>query len=47
MRRVAALCGWLLLLSLSTLLVHQHHLFDVASGLLLALVMRRLFPTGA
>lgn len=38
--------GWLLLLSLSTLLVHQHHLFDVASGLLLALVMRRLFPTG-
>lgn len=39
--------GWLLLLSLSTLLVHQHHLFDVASGLWLALVMRRLFPLGA
>lgn len=34
---------WLLLLSVSTLLVHQHHLVDVVSGLAIALIMRRLF----
>lgn len=34
---------WLLLLSVSTVLVHQHHIVDVISGLALALVMRRLF----
>jgi hypothetical protein len=30
----------------STLLVHQHHLLDVATGLLLAVVVRRLMPLG-
>jgi membrane-associated phospholipid phosphatase len=35
---------WLLLLSVSTVLVHQHHVFDVVSGLTLALIMRRIFP---
>lgn len=34
---------WLLLLSVSTLLVHQHHLADVVGGLAIALIMRRLF----
>ena len=35
---------WLLLLSVSTLLVHQHHLVDVVGGLAIALIMRRIFP---
>ncbi|MBI5109217.1 MAG: hypothetical protein HZA62_10765 [Rhodocyclales bacterium] len=35
---------WLLLLSISTVLVHQHHIVDVVSGLALALIMQRLFP---
>ncbi|RIX47518.1 MAG: hypothetical protein D3M94_07545 [Rhodocyclales bacterium GT-UBC] len=38
---------WLLLLSISTVLVHQHHLLDVIGGLLLAQLMRRAFPLGA
>lgn len=38
---------WLLLLSISTVFVHQHHIFDVISGLALALIMRRLFPLDA
>lgn len=38
---------WLLLLSVSTVLVHQHHIFDVISGLALAQIMRRLFPLDA
>lgn len=35
---------WLLIMSVSTVLVHQHHIFDVISGLALALIMRRIFP---
>jgi len=35
---------WLLIMSASTVLVHQHHIFDVISGLALALIMRRIFP---
>lgn len=35
---------WLLLLSVSTVLVHQHHIVDVLGGLALALSVRRLFP---
>jgi membrane-associated phospholipid phosphatase len=31
-----ALSAWLILICLSTLLVHQHHLLDVAAGLLVA-----------
>lgn len=38
---------WLLLLAASTLLVHQHHLVDVVSGLAIALIMRRLFPAAS
>lgn len=37
---------WLLILSTSTLLVHQHHLLDVLSGLAVALISRRIFPLG-
>jgi membrane-associated phospholipid phosphatase len=33
--------GWLALICASTLLVHQHHLLDVAAGLLLALLTNR------
>jgi membrane-associated phospholipid phosphatase len=33
--------AWLLLLCLSTLFVHQHHLLDVVSGLVLALITQR------
>ena len=32
--------GWLALICLSTLLVHQHHLLDIAAGLLLALLLQ-------
>ncbi len=38
---------WLLLLSVSTVLVHQHHIFDVISGVALAQIMRRIFPLDA
>jgi membrane-associated phospholipid phosphatase len=38
---------WLLIMSTSTILVHQHHIFDVISGLVLALLMRRIFPLGS
>jgi membrane-associated phospholipid phosphatase len=37
---------WLAVMIVSTLLVHQHHLLDVATGLLLAVVVRRLMPLG-
>ena len=37
---------WLLIMSVSTVLVHQHHIFDVISGLALALITRRIFPLG-
>ncbi len=36
---------WLAVMSASTVLVHQHHIFDVASGLVLALLMRRIFSS--
>lgn len=39
----AALFAWLALIVLSTMLVHQHHLLDVASGVALALSMRFLW----
>lgn len=35
---------WLALLSLSTLLAHQHHLIDVATGFMLAAFARAVFP---
>jgi membrane-associated phospholipid phosphatase len=38
---------WLLIMSASTVLIHQHHVFDVLSGLALALLMRRIFPLEA
>jgi len=38
---------WLLIMSVSTVLVHQHHIFDVVSGLVLALVTRRISPLGS
>lgn len=38
---------WLVLMSVSTVLVHQHHLVDVISGLGLAFIMRRIFPLGS
>lgn len=37
------LMTWLLLLTVSTVLVHQHHLLDVITGGLLALFMRNLW----
>lgn len=42
-----ALRAWLALICISTLFVHQHHLVDIAAGLLLALLARRLFPLPA
>jgi membrane-associated phospholipid phosphatase len=42
-----ALRAWLALICVSTLFVHQHHLVDIAAGLLLALLARRLFPLPA
>jgi membrane-associated phospholipid phosphatase len=36
--------GWLIVLSASTILVHQHHLLDVATGLALAVAVRRMVP---
>ncbi len=38
--------GWLFLLSLSTILVHQHHLLDVATGLLVAQIFRNSIANG-
>jgi membrane-associated phospholipid phosphatase len=35
---------WLALMCASTLLTHQHHLLDVATGLALAIIVRRLLP---
>jgi membrane-associated phospholipid phosphatase len=35
------LCVWLALVLSSTVLVHQHHLLDVATGIALVLLMRR------
>jgi len=36
--------GWLGLIALSTLFVHQHHIADLAAGLAIAVAARRLFP---
>ena len=33
--------SWLILICLSTLFVHQHHILDVAAGLILAVFLRR------
>lgn len=38
--------GWLILMCLSTLLVHQHHLIDVLTGLLVALLLRKYYKKG-
>ena len=38
----AILAGWLVLLCLSTILVHQHHLLDIATGLLVAVAAYRV-----
>jgi membrane-associated phospholipid phosphatase len=38
---------WLTLLAVSTVLVHQHHLVDLASGFLLAVAIRRVLPLDA
>jgi membrane-associated phospholipid phosphatase len=35
---------WLVLMCASTVLTHQHHLLDVATGLALAISVRRLLP---
>lgn len=34
--------GWLLVICVSTLLVHQHHIIDVVAGLALAVLLRKL-----
>ncbi|MFM2057486.1 MAG: hypothetical protein RLY71_1871 [Pseudomonadota bacterium] len=39
-----ALQGWLALIALSTVLVHQHHLLDVVAALLLVAVLRARWP---
>lgn len=38
--------GWLVLLCASTVLVHQHHLLDVATGLLVAITFRHFIGKG-
>ena len=35
---------WLALLAASTVLVHQHHILDVVSGMVLAIAVRRAIP---
>jgi membrane-associated phospholipid phosphatase len=42
----AALGSWLALICLSTLLVHQHHLLDVAAGLLVARLFYNVIGKG-
>jgi len=41
-----ALWGWLTLVCLSTLLIHQHHLVDIITGLLVAIYFRNFYKTG-
>lgn len=41
--KASCACAFLLVAA-STLLTHQHHVLDVAAGLALALVVRRLWP---
>lgn len=38
---------WLILLCLSTLFVHQHHLLDILTGLLIAFIMKYMISKGA
>jgi membrane-associated phospholipid phosphatase len=38
--------AWLALITVSTVLVHQHHLLDVAAGFAVAATFRRWNPTG-
>jgi membrane-associated phospholipid phosphatase len=38
--------GWLILICLSTLLVHQHHILDVSTGLLVAIGFRKYYNKG-
>jgi membrane-associated phospholipid phosphatase len=35
--------AWLVLIAASTVLVHQHHLLDVSTGFLVAVLLRRVF----
>lgn len=42
----AALAAWLALICLSTLLVHQHHLLDVVSGLMVARLFYNVIGKG-
>ena len=42
-----AYIAWMVLMAVSTLLVHQHHVIDVAAGVALALAVRRLMPLRA
>jgi membrane-associated phospholipid phosphatase len=37
--------GWLLLISISVLVIHQHHLLDIFSGILLALISFYIFQS--
>ena len=38
--------SWLILISLSTLLVHQHHILDIITGLLVAIAFRKNYNKG-
>jgi hypothetical protein len=42
----AIFMGWLALICVSTLLVHQHHLLDVVTGLLVAVMFRHFIGRG-
>lgn len=37
---------WLLLICIATVLVHQHHILDVFTGLLLAVILQRMIKLG-
>lgn len=39
--------AWMVLMSLSALLVHQHHVLDIVTGVGLALAVRRIMPLDA
>lgn len=45
-RSKSLLWGWLILICLSTLLVHQHHLLDVITGLLIAVLTIKYYAKG-
>ena len=42
----SAIWGWLILICISTLLVHQHHLLDLITGLVVACLIRGLLKIG-